>query len=63
MTVILFIAVVALGVVLGGLVSRVRQLDSRVSDLQDRLIRLDPGMATERHPRRDDDPTPERAMP
>jgi uncharacterized membrane protein len=60
-TVILFIAAVALGIALERVVARVRRLEHRVSDLQDRLIRLDPGLTIDRGPRRDEHRAPERA--
>lgn len=61
MTVILFIGIVALGIALERLVRRVRRLEGHVDALQDRLIRLDPGLATEPQPHRDS--APEHAEP
>ncbi len=63
MTVIFFVAIVALGIVLERMIARVRRLEHHVDELQDRLIRLDPGLATERPPHREQDSFPERAQP
>ena len=62
MTVILFFAIVALGIVLGRLASKVRRLEQHMGELRDRLIRLDPGLAAEPQPRREDH-VPERDEP
>ncbi|MFA6117545.1 MAG: DUF2339 domain-containing protein [Sphingomonas sp.] len=62
MTVILFIAIVALGIILERLVAQVRRLEGDVDALHERLIRLEPGLATESQPRREDS-APERAEP
>lgn len=51
MTVIWFITLVAAGVLLERVFGRVRRLEERVSELQDRLIRLDPGLAADRRER------------
>jgi uncharacterized membrane protein len=50
-TLILFIALVALGIVLERVSGRVKRLEGRLSDLQDRLIRLDPGLTSDRRAR------------
>ena len=63
MTVILFIAIVALGIALERLVTRVRRLEHHVVELQDRLIRLDPGLTTAPRARREEDDAEERTEP
>ena len=55
MTVILFIALVALAILLERVFSRVRRLEDHVSNLRDRLIGLDPGLTAEQRTQRADE--------
>ena len=55
MTVILFIALVALAILLERVFSRVRRLEDHVSNLRDRLIGLDPSLTAEQRTQRADE--------